>query len=61
MEAADSQAESTQDKSSDSAYVFHELIRNVPLSADGEEHDCYITCAEFWGMLTAQHPCQGTC
>lgn len=49
MEATASSAyqlQSAQDSSG--AYVLRELIRDVPLSADGEDKDVYITCVEAW-------------
>ena len=34
----------------DGAYVLRDLMRNAPLSPDGEEeHDVYITCVDAWG------------
>lgn len=38
----------TQD--SDGAYLLRDLIRDVPLSADGEDKDIYITAVEAWGV-----------
>ncbi|KAI5242571.1 hypothetical protein E4T42_07655 [Aureobasidium subglaciale] len=33
----------------DGAYVLRDLMRNAPLSPDGEdEHDVYITCVDAW-------------
>jgi hypothetical protein len=32
------------------AYVLRDLMRNAPLSPDGEEeHNVYITCVDAWG------------
>jgi hypothetical protein len=33
---------------SDGAYVLRDLISDVPLSADGEDSDVYITCVDAW-------------
>jgi hypothetical protein len=34
----------------DGAYVLRDLMRNAPLSPDGEEeHNVYITCVDAWG------------
>jgi len=33
---------------SDGAYVLRDLINDVPLSADGEDSDVYITCVDAW-------------
>lgn len=33
----------------DGAYVLRDVMRNVPLSADGEDDDIYITSVEAWG------------
>lgn len=33
---------------SDGAYVLRDLINDVPLSADGEDSDVYITCVDTW-------------
>jgi hypothetical protein len=33
---------------SDGAYVLRDLINNVPLSADGEDTNVYITCVDAW-------------
>jgi len=33
---------------SDGAYVLRDLINDVPLSADGEDSNVYITCADAW-------------
>ncbi|KAL1296739.1 hypothetical protein AAFC00_000209 [Neodothiora populina] len=44
--SAASQSRSAQDNNG--AYVLRELIRDVPLSADGDNHDVYITAVEAW-------------
>jgi hypothetical protein len=33
---------------SDGAYILRDLINDVPLSADGEDSDVYITCVDTW-------------
>lgn len=33
---------------SDDAYILRDLINDVPLSADGEDSDVYITCVDAW-------------
>lgn len=33
---------------SDAAYVLRDLINDVPLSADGEHNNAYITCVDAW-------------
>jgi len=33
---------------SDGAYVLRDLINDVPLSADGEDSNVYITCVDAW-------------
>lgn len=33
---------------SDGAYVLRDLINDIPLSADGEDSDVYITCVDAW-------------
>jgi len=33
---------------SDGVYVLRDLINDVPLSADGEDSDVYITCVDTW-------------
>lgn len=42
----------TQD--SGGAYVLRDLIRDVPLSADGDDKNVFITAVEAWGMYV---PC----
>lgn len=34
------------------AYVLRDLIRDVPLSADGHDKNVYITAVEAWGVST---------
>lgn len=52
MEATASSANQLQSaQDSNGAYVLRELIRDVPLSADGEDKDVYITCVEAWGAF----------
>lgn len=52
MEATASSATQLQSaQDSDGAYVLRDLIRDVPLSADGEDRDVYITCVEAWGTF----------
>jgi hypothetical protein len=36
------------DDSDDGAYVLRDLISDIPLSADGEDSDVYITCVDAW-------------
>jgi hypothetical protein len=39
----------------DGAYVLRDLMRNAPLSPDGEEeHNVYITCVDAWGESRLQ-------
>lgn len=49
MEAVGSKQESQPAAQNAAAYVFHEVISHVPLSAEGEDNDLYITCVDFWG------------
>lgn len=32
-------------------YVLRSLVEDVPLSADGEASDVWITCVELWGKF----------
>lgn len=44
------------------AYVLRDVIRNVPLSPDGEEeHDVYITCVDAWGKSFPSQFCLLSC
>lgn len=36
------------DSDTDGAYVLRDLIKDVPLSADGEDSNVYITCVDAW-------------
>ena len=44
MEAPQSSADNN------GAYVLRDLMRDVPLSADGGDEHIYITCVEAWGL-----------
>ena len=62
MEATQSSAEaSTNNNANDGAYVLRDLIRDVPLSADGEDKDVYITCVETWGVCVHVQTCPCPC
>ena len=34
-------------------YILRSLVQDVPLSADGEASDFWITCVELWGKFWA--------
>lgn len=51
MESAAAVATRLQAAPNNGAYVLRELIRQVPLSADGEDENIHITCVEAWGIL----------
>lgn len=51
MESAAAAATRLQTAPNNGAYVLRELIRQVPLSADGDDENIHITCVEAWGML----------
>jgi len=48
MQAGGNGHESNHAASDDAAYLFREVISNVPLSAEGDNERLYITCVEYW-------------
>jgi len=48
MQAGGTGHESNHIASDDAAYLFREVITNVPLSAEGDNDGLYITCVEYW-------------
>ncbi|GAB7341918.1 hypothetical protein MBLNU457_g0225t1 [Dothideomycetes sp. NU457] len=48
MQAGGIGHESSHAASDDAAYLFREVISNVPLSAEGDDDGLYITCVEYW-------------